>query len=335
MPRTRTRSCSRPVPLARRRTGGRRWVSSSPRRRAARAVVAVLAVVAAATAGVVAAPQLEAPRSAHASPAGAAVALAPPSSPAPSTPLPEPVVDGTALVGDVTAAADAAGGSLTVVVDLPGGTRVAASPDADEPHYTASLVKLMVVQQLLAQASDGRAQLSTASRADAQRAISLSDDTAMNRLWTAFDGPTLVRSAAAEFGLSATAPPGVPGQWGQATTSAADLATFLTQLPGHLSDADVATLTGWMRDAAATGADGFDQAFGLRDPGVDSAGDVAVKQGWMCCVSGTRQLHSAGVLADGTVVVLLGEFPARVSWGAAAAALDDAARDVVAALAPR
>jgi hypothetical protein len=52
----------------------------------------------------------------------------------------------------------------------------------------------------------------------------------------------------------------------------------------------------------------------------------------MCCVAGTRQLHSSGALPDGTAVVLLGQFPATVSWGAARAALDEAASGVVQAL---
>jgi hypothetical protein len=50
----------------------------------------------------------------------------------------------------------------------------------------------------------------------------------------------------------------------------------------------------------------------------------------MCCVDSERQLHSAGLLADGRVVVLLGDFSAGTSWSAAATALDTAAAAVVA-----
>ena len=59
---------------------------------------------------------------------------------------------------------------------------------------------------------------------------------------------------------------------------------------------------------------------------------MAGKHGWMCCVAGTRQLHSSGALPNCTAVVLLGQFPATVSWGAAHAALDEAASGVVQAL---
>ncbi|MGY1721356.1 hypothetical protein ACI8AG_20165 [Blastococcus sp. SYSU DS0552] len=69
-------------------------------------------------------------------------------------------------------------------------------------------------------------------------------------------------------------------------------------------------------------ADGFDQRFGLLAAG---AGGAAAKQGWMCCVDARRQLHSAGVLDDGRVVVLLGDFPASSSWAQAASALNVAA----------
>jgi hypothetical protein len=45
----------------------------------------------------------------------------------------------------------------------------------------------------------------------------------------------------------------------------------------------------------------------------------------MCGVDGRRQLHSADVLGDGRVVVLLGDFPASTSWAQSSAALDRAA----------
>lgn len=248
-------------------------------------------------------------------------------------PIPASVVDATLLVAQVTADTPA-GGSIAVVVQRADGTRLAASPDADRPRYTASLAKLLVVQQLLAQDDAGARELSDATVVDMSRAISRSDDAAMNRLWVEFDGAALVSAAAVDFGLTATAPPVVPGQWGESTTSPADYATVLTGLPTHLTSTSLATLLGWMQDASATAADGFDQAFGLRSPTVAAAGTVAVKQGWMCCVRDLRLLHSTGVLPDGTAVVLLGRFPVAVGWPTAQQALDHAARDVLAALAP-
>jgi hypothetical protein len=62
------------------------------------------------------------------------------------------------------------------------------------------------------------------------RAPSTSDDRAMTALWSTFDGPALVRAAAARFGLTGTVPPADPGQWGRATITATDVARFLAAL---------------------------------------------------------------------------------------------------------
>ena len=163
-------------------------------------------------------------------------------------------------------------------------------------------------------------------------AVSRSDDDAMSTLWVRYDGDQLVTDIADELGLTGTAAPTVTGQWGQTTTTEADLATFLASMDDVLDSADRGMVLGWMQSATATAADGFDQAFGLFSEAVDADGSVAVKQGWMCCVDDQRQLHSIGVLADGTVVVLLGNFPESTSWDEARTALDTAATAVVTAV---
>ena len=235
-----------------------------------------------------------------------------------------PAVDTAAVLAAV---ADAAGaGTVAVVVLDAAGRELLAGADAGTPLPTASLVKLLVVQQLLAADEAGTTPLDGDDLALMRQAVTASDDDAMSTLWTRFDGAALVTAAAEEFGLTGTAPPVVAGQWGEATTTAADYATFLSGLADALSAADLATLTGWMQSTTASAADGFDQAFGLLSAGV---GTAAAKQGWMCCVDSRRQLHSAGVLADGRVVVLLGDFPVGTSWAQAQAALDQAAQAVV------
>jgi len=239
-----------------------------------------------------------------------------------------PAVDAAAVLAAVDAAAAEAGGTISVVVLDTAGAQLVASGDAAEPEYTASLVKLLVVQQLLEQDADGTLSLDADDLALMERAVEASDDDAMNTLWVRFDGAELVSAAAAEFGLTGTAPPEEAGQWGESTTTAADYASFLSALGDHLDAGDLATLTGWMQSTTASAADGFDQDFGLL--GADAeAGTVAAKQGWMCCVDSRRQLHSAGVLSDGRVVVLLGNFPTSTSWAGAQAALDASAAAVV------
>ncbi|UOY02551.1 serine hydrolase [Blastococcus sp. PRF04-17] len=151
--------------------------------------------------------------------------------------------------------------------------------------------------------------------------IRSSDDPAASALWVRYDGDRMVRDVAARYGLTGTGPPPIPGQWGQATTTARDLARFLSLLPVVAHPDDAAALLGWMREATARAADGFDQRFGLF--GTAPAGS-AVKQGWMCCVGGSRHLHSVGVVGA-RVVVLLSEVPRAVGYGAARTALTAAA----------
>jgi hypothetical protein len=131
----------------------------------------------------------------------------------------------------------------------------------------------------------------------------------------------MVRDVAARYGLTGTAPPADPSQWGETTTTARDLARFLALLPTVAAPADATTLLVWMRTATPLAADGFDQRFGAFGtlPGLP-----AVKQGWMCCVDGVRHLHSVAVSGD-RVVVLLSEVPRSVSWDRARAALSAAA----------
>jgi hypothetical protein len=240
----------------------------------------------------------------------------------PEGPLPPPVppvqaVDAAAVGAGIDAAASRVGASVNAVVLDRWGRTLVQTSGAERPVLAASLVKLFVVQRLLDRA--GPAGWSAATLHRMERAITISDDAAMSALWSVYDGAALVQDAVAAFGLTGTAPPAEPGQWGEATTSARDVARFLSALAAAPQAWDSSTLLGWMRATAPTAADGFDQTFGL----FPEAG-AAVKQGWMCCVDRRRQLHSAGVLADGRVVVVTAEVAVATSWDAAVAAVDGA-----------
>ncbi len=192
---------------------------------------------------------------------------------------------------------------------------------AARPFPAASMVKLFLAEHILHRARIGEITLGPAEDQQLQAMIRQSDDAAASSLWVRFDGAGAVTAVAARYGLSGTAPPAVPGQWGQATTTARDLAQFLARLPVVAHPADAGALLVWMRTATPVASDGFDQRFGLfgTTPGLP-----AVKQGWMCCVSGERHLHSLAVV-DRRVVVLLSEVPRSVGYGAARAALTAAA----------
>ena len=201
--------------------------------------------------------------------------------------------------------------------------RRAGSELADRPFPTASMVKLFLAEDILHRARTGAIVLTPEDRAQLEVMIRGSNDPAASDFWGRFDGVRAVRDVAIRYGLTGTAPPRVSGQWGETTTTAADLAWFLTRLPVVAHPDDAAALLGWMGTATPIAADGFDQEFGV----FGTLPGAAVKQGWMCCIRGQRHLHSVGLVGD-RVVVLLSEVPRSVGWDAARTALDAAAAAV-------
>lgn len=219
-----------------------------------------------------------------------------------------------------------AGLSIRAVEALTG--RVAAAyagnAAAQRPFPTASMVKLFVAEDVLHRARTGELVLRPDDPALLHAMISSSDDPAASALWVRYGGGQMVADVARRYRLSGTAPPARPGQWGEATTTATDLARFLALLPTVAHPDDAAAIHGWMRAATPLAADGFDQRFGVfgaAPPG------TAVKQGWMCCVGGHRHLHSVGIVGA-RVVVLLSEVPRAVGYADARTALTVAATAV-------
>jgi hypothetical protein len=199
----------------------------------------------------------------------------------------------------------------------------AANGAADRPFPTASMVKLFVAEDVLHRARTGAVGLTATDLGQLHAMITSSDDPAASALWVRYGGGRMVTDVAGRYGLTGTAPPRVPGQWGSTTTTARDLARFLALLPVVAHPADAQVLTDWMRAATPTAADGFDQQFGL----YGAPNQPAVKQGWMCCLGGNRHVHSVGVVGN-RVVVLLSEVPRSVGYDAARAALTAAASAV-------
>lgn len=201
--------------------------------------------------------------------------------------------------------------------------QTAGSELADRPFPTASVVKLFLAEDVLYRARTGTVALTPDDRAQLEVMIRGSNDPAASDVWVRFGGAQAVGDVATRYGLTGTAPPRRWGQWGETTTTAADLARFLARLPVVAHPDDAAALQGWMGAATPIASDGFDQEFGV----FGTLPGAAVKQGWMCCLSGRRHLHSVGIV-DGRVVVLLSEVPSSVGWAAAKGALDAAAAAV-------
>ena len=306
--------------------------SGTPRRRrrdtrGSRSAAALLVVgLSVAGAGLVPTPP---ERAGADSPASISFQAPPPdqrANPPASRPDPDPAPD-PALAARDAFAASGVGGTIAVLVTGGAPGRSPNDPDVgwlpDRPFATASLVKLYLAEGLLHRARATGAALSVADSARVAAMLSSSDDDAASRLWVDHGGPAVLADVAARYQLSATSPPTTAGAWGQSTTSARDLARFLTTLPETAHPDDVRTMWGPLSRDTAVAADGFDQRFGLLADDLVPPGSP-VKQGWMCCVDDVRHLHSVGVVGD-RVVVLLTAVPAAVTWAALRSALAAAA----------
>lgn len=227
----------------------------------------------------------------------------------------------------VDAASAAAGRREAVTLGVAVLDRATGAVEADaagtQPLRAASVAKLITVADVLATRPAGSASDDDLIR----RALGPSDDGAMNVLWSR-DGPAGVRRVAGALGLAATAPPAEPSQWGETTTSARDAAVLLAAVadrPGGPLVLDA------LAAAPPTAADGFDQAYGLLDPA--ARGPAVAKQGWLCCLDASVDLHSVGLLdpAGRYVVALMSNQP--FGYPAARGVLDAAADAVRCALA--
>ncbi|MEJ3651604.1 serine hydrolase [Actinomycetes bacterium KLBMP 9759] len=246
--------------------------------------------------------------------------------------VPVPLTPASGTAGKVVASVPASAGLVVAVLDRVTGER-ALGPGATEPVYTASLVKLVVAVDILDRSRSAGSRIDDGDRDLLRRALSRSDDAAMNQLWVQFDGVGAPARVSAALGLTATTAPRDPSQWGESRASAADLLVVVDHVLTGMAPDDRALVLGDLRDATPTAADGFGQDYGLLDARASGEGPpVLAKQGWMCCVSGERYLHSIGAVgADQRfVVALLSTRPRGTGWDAARAELNSAARTVLA-----
>lgn len=216
-------------------------------------------------------------------------------------------------------------------------TRESAVGDrGTEPFYTASLAKLVVAVDMLDRRRLDGLTISEGDTALLRRALSASDDSVMNALWTKFDGQGAAERVRARLQLSGTSAPRAFGQWGEMSVPAVDFVRIWRYVLDEMPAADRDFLVGAMDSAPATARDGFDQAFGLLSPAVrgPSGPGAVAKQGWMCCFSGKTYLHSMGAVGAGEryLVVLLTREPKGPGWDTSRAGLDQIATSAVRAL---
>lgn len=199
------------------------------------------------------------------------------------------------------------------------------------PFLSASVVKLLTAVDVLRRAEVGAGTVSPAQRVLIQRALSASDDAAMGALWQQFGGARTVTEIAGWAHLRDTRAPGPTDQWAETKLSARDVVATYTYVLTTLNPVDRKLILDSLRGASPTGADGFDQSFGLLSP--PRRPGVAAKQGWMT-VGPAQYLHSTGLIGPGDryVVAVLTKRPAADGFPAGRAAVSAAVARVLSAL---
>jgi hypothetical protein len=204
--------------------------------------------------------------------------------------------------------------------------------DAGEPMMSASVIKLYVIVNLLHQREQGAISLDALDLKLIHRALSGSDDNAMNALWSKYDGTRALQELTELAGLQDTEVTD-PAQWGETWTSARDTVSVYRYLLSSLTPADRDLVHVALSHPEHYGlADGFDQEFGLLGPGVRPH-YVAAKQGWLGYIP-YRFLHTTGLLGsrDQYVAVILTRQPNSISYIGAEENVTEASQALLQAL---
>lgn len=169
-----------------------------------------------------------------------------------------------------------------------------------EPILTASVAELLISSQLAFATVTGARSAMIDDDARLAAMLSASDDGVASVLWAELGGPAIVEAVAQRYGLTGTAPP-TDGLWWHTRTTVADIAAFYGHLLDEQGSAWADRILGPLGAWTDTGADGYDQRFGLAAVAPDL---VALKQGWMCCV-GDQWIHlTTGVFGPGGRYIL-------------------------------
>lgn len=200
----------------------------------------------------------------------------------------------------VAAAEKAAGPNMTLgvaVLDLRTG-ELAVGRDGAREFMSASLSKLVLAVDVL----DRYRQLDPADRELINRALSGSDDNAMNVLWGKYDGAGTIGRVADRLGLNGTLPPDSVGKWGDTLITAADMVTIYRHILRDMAPPDRAVIVDALAATSAVAADGFGQHYGLLHQGASR--EHYAKQAWVPYRPAGFLLHSAGV-TDGRYAIAL------------------------------
>ncbi|MFC4852068.1 serine hydrolase [Actinophytocola glycyrrhizae] len=231
---------------------------------------------------------------------------------APRTPAPtlESLVEAPAQVPSVpsappvaaralVAAAEEAAPEMTLgvaVLDVHTGELVVGG-DGERLFMAASLSKLILAVDVLDRHRAEERSLDPADLELLTRALSASDDNAMNVLWGRFDGAGGVDRVATRLGLSASLPAGSAEMWGDIEVTAADMVRLYRHVLRDMAPEDGAVIVGALAAARAVATDGFEQHYGLLHQGASP--EHYAKQAWVPYSPAGYLLHTAGVVYDG------------------------------------
>lgn len=175
-----------------------------------------------------------------------------------------------------------AGTVLAAVYDI--GTGQTWRLGQGQPQYEASVVKLDVLETLLAERESDRAALSVSDRLLTRRMIEDSDNDAATSLWYEVGGPAKIRLFNTAAGLADTSPsscvdcPGFPWPgWGLSTTTPTDQLALLRKLiepNALLTSAERGYALSLMENVTPS------QRWGVSG-GVPPQITVALKNGWL------------------------------------------------------
>lgn len=174
------------------------------------------------------------------------------------------------------------------------------------PFPTASVAKLFIADDVLYRESQAEIVLTPDEHDRIGRMLERSDDDAANVLWNDYGGSAIVVDVADRYRLAATTIPYDDNWWNTETTPADVVDYYVGLLDGRggLDDARRNEILDHLRHSDDVSSDGYDQRFGLPD-GLRSEPDLAVKQGWMCCIDDQWIHVSTGIVGDGDRYVLV------------------------------
>ncbi len=201
------------------------------------------------------------------------------------------------------------------VLDRQTGSYVDNGAGAHTAMGSASVIKVLMAEEILHRAAVGQVQLAATDYMRMETMLVDSDDLAASSLYNQFGGVALIMAALTRHQLTESAAPIDPQYWGNTKITAYDVVTFYDSvLDGSLPAPSRDYLFGLLRRLAPIASDGFGQLFGLA--GGDPTLNAAVKQGWMCCLDGVRSVHSTAVLGEQSryVIVILTQYPPSLPW---------------------